>query len=104
MFVDADLLHSGGGESHRAGDYAQDGADRLSRGPLMSEMFGAFAAADAFHDAVNSAHSQHVRSLQAHREALAGLGSKAYLAAAGFTDMDDRNAAALLAVRWSSGT
>ena len=46
MFVDTGLLHSGANESHRAGGHAQEGADRLSRGPLMSGMFGEFAAAE----------------------------------------------------------
>src|SRR5271156_3246777 len=37
MFVDAGLLHSGADESRRAGDHAQGAADRLSRGPLLSD-------------------------------------------------------------------
>lgn len=99
MFVDTGLLHSGADESHRAGGHAQEGADRLSRGPLMSGMFGEFAAAEEFHDAVRSAHTEHVKTLQAHQEALTAVGSKAHLAANGFADMDARNAAAERAVR-----
>jgi Protein of unknown function (DUF2563) len=99
MFVDTGLLHSGANESHRAGGHAQEGADRLSRGPLMSAMFGEFAAAEEFHDAVRAAHTRHVKTLQAHQEALTTIGSKARLAANGFTDMDARNAAAERAVR-----
>ena len=104
MFVDTGLLHSGANESHRAAGHAQDGADHLSRAPLASGMFGEFAAAEAFHDAVRSAHTQHMRSLQAHQEALTAVGSKAHLAATEFTDMDERNAATLRAVRCSSDT
>ncbi|CAM4357801.1 hypothetical protein MB901379_04901 [Mycobacterium basiliense] len=104
MFVDTGLLHLGGNESHRAGGHAQDGADHLSRGPLMSGMFGDFAVADAFHDAVHSAHAQHMHSLQAHQEALTAVGSNAHLAAKGFTTMDARNAADMRAVRSSSAT
>ena len=99
MFVDTELLHSGANESHRAGGHAQEAADHLSRGPLMSGMFGEFAAAEEFHDAVRSAHTQHVQTLQAHREALTAIGGKAHLAANGFTAMDARNAAAERAVR-----
>jgi Protein of unknown function (DUF2563) len=99
MFVDTELLHSGANESHRAGGHAQEAADRLSRGPLISGMFGEFAAAEEFHDAVRSAHTQHVQTLQAHREALTAIGGKAHLAANGFTAMDARNAAAERAVR-----
>jgi uncharacterized protein DUF2563 len=104
MFVDTDLLHSGADESHRAGGHAQAGADRLSRVPLSSGMFGDFPAAEAFHNAVNASHDRHVKNLQAHRETLTDLGHKAHYAANGFTDMDDRNAAEMRAVRCNSGT
>ena len=104
MFVDTGLLHSGGNDSHRAGGHAQDGADHLARGPLMSGMFGEFAAADAFHEAVTAAHAQHVKNLQGHKEALIAVGSKAHYAANGFSNMDQRNASELAAVRPSSGT
>lgn len=104
MFVDTELLHSGGNESHRAGGHAQDGADHLARGPLMSGMFGELAAADAFHEAVTAAHAQHVKNLQAHQEALTAVGTKAHYAAKGFSNMDTHNAAELRAVRPSSGT
>jgi len=103
MFVDPELLRSGGDESHRAGGHALDGADRLSRGPLMSGMFGDFAAAEAFHDAVTTTHAQHVSNLQAHHESLTSTGSKAHLAATGFNEMDERNADEMRAVRCNSG-
>jgi hypothetical protein len=99
MFVDTALLRSGANESYRASEHAQLGADRLSRGPLTSGMFGEFAAAEEFHDAVRAAHTQHVKTLQAHQEALTTVGSNAHLAADGFTAMDARNAAAERAVR-----
>ena len=101
MFVDTGLLHSGADESHRAGGHAQDGADRLSRGPLMSGMFGEFAAAEAFHDAVRSAHTQHVKTLQAHQEVLTAVGSNAHRAATAFSVMEERNAAEERAVRYT---
>ncbi|OBG29257.1 DUF2563 family protein [Mycobacterium sp. 852002-51057_SCH5723018] len=104
MFVDADLLHSGADESHRAGGLARDGADQLSRGPLLSGMFGGFPAADTFHDAVTAAHAQHVKSLQGHQQTLTEVGRKGHYAATGFVDMDDRNAAEMRAVRCSSNT
>lgn len=99
MFVDTELLRSGGNESYRAGSHAHEGAERLARGPLMSGMFGDFPAAEEFHDAVRSAHAQHVKTLQAHQEALSAVGTKAHRAATGFTEMDARNAAAERAVR-----
>ena len=89
MFVEPDLLHSGANESHRAGGRARDGADHLARGPLASGMFGDFAAADTFHEAVSSAHAQHVKTLQGHQQSLTAVGTKAHHAAREFTAMDD---------------
>ncbi|EID15743.1 hypothetical protein MXEN_05998 [Mycobacterium xenopi RIVM700367] len=104
MFVDTGLLHSGGTQSHRAGRHAQEGADQLSRGPLLSGMFGDFSVAEVFYEAVSEAHGEHVRTLQAHQEALTALGGKAHQAAAEFTEMEERNTARLRAVRCSSAT
>jgi hypothetical protein len=104
MFVDTGLLHSGGNESRRAGGHAQDAVDHLSRGPLMSGMFGEFAAAESFHDAVTLAHAHHVKNLHAHRETLTTVGANAHLAANAFTNTEERNAAKLRAVRCSSNT
>lgn len=103
MFVDTDLLHSGGDQSHRAGGHARDGADRLAQGPLESGMFGDFGAADAFHDAVTTSHGQHVKTLQAHHETLTGVGTKAHVAAKGFTNMDTTNASDLRELRPGAG-
>ena len=83
MFVNTELLHSGAGESHRAATHARDAADHLSRGPLLSGMFGCFAAAEAFHDALTVAHAKHVKTLQAHQETLTAIGGRAQRAAAG---------------------
>lgn len=48
MFVDVGLLHSGANESHYAGEHAHGGADQLSRGPLLSGMFGTFPSPRLF--------------------------------------------------------
>jgi hypothetical protein len=68
----------------------------------MSGMFGGFPAADEFHEAVSVAHGKHVKGLQAHGESLTAIGGKAFQAATGFTDMEERNAADLRAVRPTS--
>jgi hypothetical protein len=70
----------------------------------MSGMFGDFAAAASFHEAVTSAQAHHVKTLQAHQETLTTVGTSAHTAATGFTDMEERNAAKLRAVRPSSAT
>ncbi|MGD1283465.1 DUF2563 family protein [Mycobacterium seoulense] len=102
MFVDTALLHSGGNDSHRAGGHAQEGADQLARGPLASGMFGDFAAAASFHEAVTTAHTQHVQNLQGHQRTLTDVGAKAHHAAKGFTSMDQQNADEMQAVRPSA--
>jgi alanine racemase len=104
MDVDTGLLHSGANQSHRAGGHAQEAANHLSRGPVMSGMFGEFAAAESFHEAVTSAQAHHVKTLQAHQETLTAVGANAHTAANGFTDMEERNAAQLRAVRPGSAT
>ena len=104
MFVETERLHSGANQSHRAAEYARDGADRLSRGPLSSDMFGDFGAADVYYEAVSSSHTRHVERLQAHGQMLAGVGHKAHQAAAEFTAMDEHNAAKLRVVQCNSDT
>jgi hypothetical protein len=95
MFVDTDGLHSGANQTHRAGGYAKDGADQLSRAPLALGMFGDFAAADTYYDAISAAHSAHIKTFLGQHDMLTALGHKARLAAAVFTDMDESNAARL---------
>ena len=102
MFVDTSSLCSGANQSHRAGADAQDAANHLSRGPLLSGMFGEFAAAESFHDAVATARAHHVKTLRAHQETLTTVGANAHLAATGFTDMEECNAAKLQAVQSNS--
>jgi hypothetical protein len=104
MFVDTEWLHSGANQSRRAGAHAEVGADRLSRGPLSSGMFGHFAAADVFHEAISSAHAGHVETLQFHHRTLTAVGDKAHQAAAEFTAMDERNAANLRMGQCNSNT
>ncbi len=65
MLVDPELLDSGANEAHRASAHAQEAAGHLTRVPLLSGLFGDFAAAEAFHDAVRFMRTQHVRDLHA---------------------------------------
>lgn len=102
MFVDTSLLHSGADQSHRAGAHAEDAATHLSRGPLLSGMFGEFAVAESFEHTVAAARAHHVKTLGAHQETLTAVGAKAHFSAAGFTDMEECNAAKLQAVQHNS--
>ena len=95
MFVDTAQLHSGSAQSYRASEHAQDGANHLSVAAPIAGMFGSFAVANAFHDAVSSAHTHHVKSLQSHQQNLNDVGTKAHHVAYSFSAMDDNNAKAL---------
>ncbi|HZU49556.1 MAG TPA: DUF2563 family protein [Mycobacterium sp.] len=104
MFVDTGLLHSGADDSHRAGGHAGDGADHLASMSPAAGMFGDFAAAHEFHQAVSQAHTHHTTKLRAHQQTLSDVGDKARTAATAFTDMEDRNTVKLDAVRCTSAT
>ena len=104
MFVDSDLLHSGGSKSREAGEHAHHAAEHLSRAELLPQMFGDFAAAEEFHESAASVQVHHTRLLLRHRETLGAVGRGAVAAAAGFTEMDDTNASSLKAVQCDSAT
>ena len=67
-------------------------------------MFGGFPAAGQFAEAVSAAHGFHKDLLQGHQESLANLGGKADTVAAAFTETENRNAAAVKAVRCNYST
>jgi hypothetical protein len=104
MFVDTGFLHAGANDSHRAGSHADDGANHLAGTSSVAGMFGDFAAAGEFHEAVTRAHTHHTARLRAHQEILSDVGDKARAAAVDFTDMEQQNAAKLRAVRCNSDT
>lgn len=99
MFVDTAMLHSGAAESDRASEHAQDGANHLADTPPTAGMFGDFADADAFHDAVKSAHAHHVKTLQSHGESLSDVGAKTHQVAYSFSAMEESNQKALREVK-----
>ncbi len=91
MFVDTAQLHSGASESRRASEHAQAGVNHLSGATPVAGMFGSFAAADDFHDAVSAAHAYHVKALHNHQENLNDVGTKAHRAGYAFTATEDQN-------------
>nr|WP_234825633.1 DUF2563 family protein [Mycolicibacter senuensis] len=87
-----------------ASEHAHAGAARLNQTTVTAGIFGAIGAADVLHNAISTAHTEHITTLTNHRRTLAGLGDKAHHAAREFTSMDQRNAAQLRAVRCNSST
>jgi hypothetical protein len=104
MFVNTGTLQTGANDSHRAGEHADDGANHLLRTSPVAGMFGDFAAAEAFHEAVTQAHTHHTAKLRAHQHTLSNVGDKAHTVATAFSEMDERNASKLKAVRCNSAT
>ncbi|MEZ0383137.1 DUF2563 family protein [Mycobacterium sp. pW045] len=104
MFVDPAMLRSGAADTRGASEHAHAGASRLNQTSVAAGIFGGFGAADVFHNAISTAHSEHITTLSGHRRTLAGVGDKAHYAAREFTGMDQRNAAQLRAVRCNSST
>lgn len=92
MFVDPAEMRAGGNESYNAAERANDGAAHLLRSSVTSGIFGDFAAAHAFHEAVTAAHTRHINMLTKHSKVLEQLGINAQKAASGFGEMDDQNA------------
>ena len=99
MHVNTEGLRSGAGRSFNAADHAYEGAGNLSRAAIASGIFGKFAEADTFHEAVSGAHRRHVSMIESHFEKLGIVGDKAHSAAADFADMEKLNETRLRAVR-----
>ncbi len=70
----------------------------------MPQMFGDFAAAEAFQVTTGAIHARHLRLLLGHRDILGAVGHGAFVAATEFTDMDQNNAASVRAVWCDSAT
>jgi hypothetical protein len=85
-------LHSGANTSYEAADHADGAAATLSRTTADSGMFGDFAAAHSFHQALDAAHTRHVELIKNHTANLGTVGDKAHKAAAAFAEMDNNNA------------
>ncbi|MGB5794928.1 MAG: DUF2563 family protein [Mycolicibacter algericus] len=104
MFVDPAMLTAGESHSHSAATYAHTGAASLDQTAVTAGIFGSFGAADVYHSAISTAHSDHITILNGHRRTLTDVGDKAHYAARAFTGMDQHNAAELRAVQCNSST
>ncbi|AEF37655.1 MULTISPECIES: DUF2563 family protein [Mycobacteriaceae] len=104
MFVDPAMLTAGESHSHSAANHAHTGAASLHQPGVTAGIFGSFGAADVYHNAICTAHSDHITILNGHRRTLTDVGDKAHYAARAFTGMDQHNAAELRAVQCNSST
>ena len=100
MRVDVDEMRSGANRSYNAADHANNGAGTLARAAVNPGIFGAFAAAEAFHSALSQTHTRHVNRMQDHCTSLGALGDKAHCAASEFSEMEASNTEAVREVLW----
>jgi hypothetical protein len=99
MFIDTASLRMGAGYSESAGALARRGADQFSSAPLPAGIFGDFAEAEQFHQALSHAQTNHSENMRGHHSALSKLADNATTAARVFTEEDEQSAAALEAAR-----
>ncbi|CAN5617248.1 hypothetical protein BH10ACT9_BH10ACT9_56920 [soil metagenome] len=95
VFVDFDGLRSGATTSYTAADRAYDAAGRLTRAGIAAGMFGDFAEAQSFRQALSDAQKRHAELADKNCAALGTIGDNAHRARAGFLDMEQKNTARL---------
>lgn len=91
MWVEPELLHSGGTVSRNAGEHLLGGALALSAAPIAASMFGDFDAAKAFHQRLSQHHIGQVTEMRNNHRRLDDVGTKAKSAAISFAETERRN-------------
>jgi len=76
--IDTELLAAGAARCGDAAGMAVGGAKKLADKSPSAGIFGDFAEAHAFHDAVSAAHQGHVQQLIEHHRALSTVGEKSH--------------------------
>lgn len=97
MEVDTTHLHAGAERCSDAAQTALTAAGKLAAKQPTAGMFGDFAEAHAFHEAVSAAHQDHIEQLNGHHRALTDIGDKSRTGADTFTARDASSADSLQA-------
>lgn len=98
MWVEPELLSSGGNVSRNAGEHMLGGAARLSAAPIGASIFGDFDAAQSFHGRLSAHHIGQVTQMRNNHQTLTDVGTKAKTAAVAFAETEERNRSAVDAV------
>ncbi|WP_232000767.1 DUF2563 family protein [Mycobacterium kyorinense] len=98
MEVDTAHLHAGADRCNDAGQTALAAAGKLAGKEPAAGMFGDFAEAHEFHEAVSAAHQSHIEQLHGHHSALGAISDESRSAAHEFTARDASTADALRAI------
>ncbi len=77
MWVEPELLSSGGDVARSAGERVLDGAAALSQASIGSSIFGDFDAARSFHQRLSRHRTGQVNKMRDNHQTLTGVGEKA---------------------------
>ena len=91
MWVEPDLLHSGGDVARGAGKRVLGGAQELSAAPIGSSIFGDFDAARSFHQRLSEHRTNRVEAMKGIHATLTDVGQKAQTASGWFTRTEQQN-------------
>lgn len=91
MWVEPDLLSSGGDVARHAGERLLGGAVALSAAPIGAGIFGDFGAARSFHERLSAHHVGQVTRMRNNHRRLTDIGTKAKTSAGWFTDTERQN-------------
>jgi len=80
MWVEPELLHSGGDVARGAGKRVLGGAQELSAAPIGSSIFGDFDAARSFHQRLSEHRANRVEAMKGNHATLTDVGQKAQTA------------------------
>lgn len=95
MEVDTAHLHAGAERCTDAAQTALAAAGKLAGKKPTAGMFGDFAEAHEFHEALSAAHQGHIEQLRGHHRALTDISDKSRSAAHEFTARDASSADSL---------
>ena len=91
MWVEPELLSSGGDVARSADDRVLGGAAALSQASLGSSTFGDFDAARSFHQRLSRHRTGQVNKMRENHQTLTGVGRKAKTSAGWFTETERQN-------------
>jgi hypothetical protein len=95
MWVEPEMLSSGGDVARSAGERVLGGAAALSAAPIGSSIFGDFAAARSFHQRLSQHRIGQVTKMRDNHRTLTGVGEKAKTSSGWFTETETRNKSAV---------
>jgi hypothetical protein len=92
MWIEPELLHSGGDVARSAGQRVLGGAAALSSAPIGAGIFGDFDAARSFHQRLSTHRSSRVEEMRESHRTLTDVGQKVQTASGWFSQTERENA------------